>query len=271
MSENYKNILIIKPSSLGDIIMALPALATLRKSFPDAKISWLIRSEFAPLLENHPHLTSIIPFERKRLGKSLYSPSAMRALKLFLQQLKRSEFDIVFDFQGLFRTAFFGWVTGCEKRFGMANAREFAHLFYTHKIDQNHECIHLIDFYLKIIRAAGATHTGVEFVLPPALEASDSVDKLLKSHGIERDNYAVFISGSAHVDKCWPVVRFAALADKVSSQFGLPIVATGSANETDIIETLKSLAGVPIISLAGRTNLSELVALLGGAILLVVS
>lgn len=269
MSINYKNILIIKPSSLGDIIMALPALTALRRSFPDAKISWLVRSEFAPLLKNHPHLTSIIPFERKHLGKSFYSPAALHSLKLFLQQLRRSEFDIVFDFQGLFRTAFFGWITGCKKRFGMANAREFAHIFYTHKIAQNRECIHLVDYYLKIIQAVGATCTSVEFVLPPAPDASDSVDKLLKSHGIERNNYTVFVTGSAHEDKCWPVERFAALADKVSSQFGLPVVATGSAGETGTIEKLKSLTSATIINFAGRTSLSELMALLDWAKLVV--
>ena len=51
MEKNPKNILIIKPSSLGDIVLALPALSALRKGFPDAKISWLIRPEFAPLLK----------------------------------------------------------------------------------------------------------------------------------------------------------------------------------------------------------------------------
>jgi heptosyltransferase-1 len=269
MPPNYNNILIIKPSSLGDIIMALPALSALHRSFPDAKISWLVRSEFSPLLKNHPHLTSIIPFERKHLGKSLHSPAAMRSLKSFLRQLQRSEFDIVFDFQGLFRTAFFAWVTGCKKRFGMASAREFAHLFYTDKIAQNQESIHLVDYYLKMIQAAGAGDVGVEFVLPKAPEASDSVDKLLKSHGIERDNYAVFVTGSAHEDKCWPIERFAALAEKVSSQFDLSIVTTGSVSEGDTIERLKSIAGVPITNLAGHTNLSELIALLDRAKLVV--
>ncbi|MHC4172328.1 MAG: glycosyltransferase family 9 protein [Planctomycetota bacterium] len=64
MSKSFKNILIITPSSLGDIVLALPALTALRKSFPDARISWLVRPEFAQLLENHPHLTEIIPFDR---------------------------------------------------------------------------------------------------------------------------------------------------------------------------------------------------------------
>ena len=56
MSNELKNILIMKPSALGDIVLALPALLALRKSFPKAKISWLVRPEFAPLLENHPSL-----------------------------------------------------------------------------------------------------------------------------------------------------------------------------------------------------------------------
>ena len=269
MSGAFKNILIIKPSSLGDIIMALPALSALRRSFPDARISWLVRREFAPLLENHPHLTSIVPFDRKYLGKSWYHPAAMGALFSFLRRLNRSKFDVVFDFQGLFRTAFFGWVTGCKKRFGMANARELAHVFYAHRVPQDRESIHLVDYYLKIIRAAGASDTGVQFLLPQDPGAADSVGRLLRGHGIERDNYAVLVTGSAHADKCWPIERFAALAEKISSQFGLSVVATGTAHETGVIERLKSLAGVPITSVAGRTSLSELTALLNSAKLVV--
>jgi heptosyltransferase-1 len=269
MLANFENILIIKPSSLGDIIMALPALGALRRSFPDARISWLVRREFAPVLGNHPHLTSIIPFDRKHLGKSWYDPAAMRSLLSFLRGLKRSNFDAVFDFQGLFRTAFFGLATGCKDRFGMANARELAHLFYTHKIPQNRECIHLVDYYLKIVRTAGASDAGVEFVLPQDPGATEPVGRLLKSNGVERDNYAVLVTGSAHADKCWPVERFAVLADKISSQFGLSIVATGGAQEADVIERLESLTRVPITSLAGQTSLGELVALLNSAKLVV--
>jgi len=57
MSERPKNILIIKPSSLGDMVLALQALSDLRRSFPDIKIRWLVRPEFATLLQNEPHLT----------------------------------------------------------------------------------------------------------------------------------------------------------------------------------------------------------------------
>jgi len=160
MPELLKNILIAKPSSLGDIVLALPALRALRMSFPEAKISWLIRPEFAELIENHPHLDEIIAFDRKLLGKAWFHPGAFGALISLIRKLRRSEFDAVFDFQGLFRTASLAWLSGCKKRFGMANAREFATIFYTHKIPQNIECIHMVDYYLKIIQAAGASDFG---------------------------------------------------------------------------------------------------------------
>jgi lipopolysaccharide heptosyltransferase I len=269
MPESFKNILIVKPSSLGDIVLALPALTALHKSFPDVKISWLVRPEFAPLLENHPHLNEIIPFDRKSLGKAWFHPGAFGALLSLIRRLRRGRFDVVFDFQGLFRTASLAWLSGCKKRFGMAHARELADIFYTNKVSQDLDSIHRVDFYLKIIQTAGACDLGVEFILAQKPDAADSVGRLLKSHGIADGNYAVLVPGSAHRDKCWPTERFAALAEKISSQFGLSIVATGIAPEASVVERLKKLADVPIINLAGRTSLSELIALLRAAKLVV--
>jgi heptosyltransferase-1 len=268
MSGRFKNILIAKPSSLGDIVLALPALRALRLSFPEAKISWLIRPEFAELIENHPYLNEIITFDRKLLGKAWFHPGAFGALMSLIRKLRRYEFDVIFDFQGLFRTASLAWLSGCKIRFGMANAREFATFFYTNKVPQNAECIHMVDYYLKIIQAAGASDFDVEFVFPRNPAAEDSVRRLLASNAIE-DNYAVLISGSAHQDKCWPPERFARLADIITSQYNLSIIATGSVSESAIIEKIKENANVPIASLAGQTSLGELVALLKGARLVV--
>jgi len=269
MSEGLKNILIIKPSSLGDIVLALPALSALRKSFPDAKISWLIRPEFTPLLKNHPHLTDIILFDRKFLGKAWYHPGAFSSLVSLIRRLRHSKFDAVIDLQGLFRTASLAWLSGCKKRLGMANARELARIFYTHKAAQDRACIHLVDYYLKIIQTAGASSLDVQFVLPQDPAAADSISRLLTSHNIKPDNYAVFVPGSARSDKCWPIERFAALADKISSQFHLSIVATGTASETGAVENLQTTANVPIANLAGQTSLSQLIALLRTASLVV--
>ena len=268
--DNFKNILIIKPSSLGDIVLALPALTALRKSFPDAKISWLVRPEFAALLENHPHLNEIILFDRKFLGTAWFNPGAFAALVALVRQLRQARFDVIFDFQCIFRTASLAWLSGCKKRFGRAHAKELAHVFYTNKVAQDMECAHLVDYYLKITHIAGAGEgNGVKFVLPEVTEADESVARILTSHGIEDDNYAVLVPGSAHADKCWPTVRFAELADRISSQFGLSIVATGIEPEASVVKRIEEKANVPIANLAGRTSLGELMALLRAAKLVV--
>ena len=269
MPDSLKNILIMKPSALGDIVLALPALTALRQSFPDAKISWLIRPEFAPLLENHPHLDEIIPFDRKSLGRAWCCPKAFCALIRLISRLRRSKFDAVFDFQGLFRTAVLAWLSGCKKRFGKANSRELAHLFYTDQIKQDTESIHLVDFYLKMVKAAGADNLTVRFELPSNPADVDSVKKLLKSSGIDSGKFVVFVPGSAHKTKCWPPERFAELADKITSQFKLPIIAVGANSEKPLVEKIANLAKTSVINFAGRTSLKELVELLRSARLVV--
>jgi heptosyltransferase-1 len=289
MSQDLRNILIIKPSALGDIVLALPALSALHRNFPDAKISWLVRPEFAPLLENHPHLTEIIPFDRKFLGKAWYHPKAFAALVMLIRRLRSSRFDAVFDFQGLFRTASLAWLSGCKKRYGMADTRELAHLFYTHKIEQDHDSIHLVDYYLKIVKAAlqktedrrqksedrsqktedRGQKTEIKFLLPVNPHICDSVSNLLAGYDIKLGEYIVFVPGSTHSGKCWPVERFAALADRISSRFGLPIIAVGMEPDSSIIEAIKDLTDAAIINFAGQTSLGELVAMLKDAKLVV--
>jgi heptosyltransferase-1 len=269
MSNDLKNILIIKPSSMGDVVLALPALSALRRSFPEARISWLIRPEFAPLLENHPHLDEIILFDRKFLGKALHNGRAFAALVSLILRLRRAKFDAAIDLQGLFRTAVFGWLSGCRGRFGMAGAREFANIFYTHKIRQDHDTIHLVDYYLTIVGATGASETAVEFVLGIDLVAADSANELLRVHDIDPENYAILVPSSAHSDKCWPLVRFAELADRIASKFDLSIVATGTESEKPMIDHLNTLAHTRVVNFAGLTGIKELCALLKNARLVV--
>ncbi|MHC4623768.1 MAG: glycosyltransferase family 9 protein [Planctomycetota bacterium] len=269
MSKCFNNILIVKPSSFGDIVLALPALGALRKSFPRATLSWLIRPEYAPLLKDHPYLDNIILFDRRFLGKAWYHPGAMARLFSLIRLLHHRKFDAVIDLQGLLRTASLAWLSGCKKRFGIKNAREFAHVFYSHKVPQDIACTHVVDYYLKIVKTAGAHECGVEFLLPVDPAAADSVGSRLESDGIDVTNYAVLVPGSAHADKCWPVERFALLADKIHSEFGLSITAVGTAPEKSITARLSSLANSPVANLAGLTNVTELVALLKSARLVV--
>jgi heptosyltransferase I len=265
MPDAWKNILLIKPSSLGDIVMTLPALSALRRSFPHARIAWLVRPAFAPLIEGHPHLDEILYFDRNKLAKAWYCPFAMKALGSLIGELRRRRFDAVLDLQGLLRSASLAWASGCKHRFGPVWGREFAHHLYTTIVPRHADWVHVIDYYMKIIEAMGGSDLRVEFVLPEKPAAVAAVDTLLAQHNLTRERYAILIPGSAQLSKCWPPERFAALADRLSSEHGLSIVATGSAPESTMVEQIQSHARCPIVNLAGRTSLPELVEVLRSA------
>ena len=259
-----KNILIIKPSALGDVVTALPVLASLRANFPDTRISWLVRSEFAPILEMSPGLDEIILFDRKRLGKWWCNPAVFAELMRFLLNLRKANFDLVVDLQGLFRTGFFSWIAGCKKRFGMKDCRELASFFYTDTAGPCSDSEHVIDYFLNVASEAGCKKIVSTCDLIPPKEAEDNISTLLEKSGISRNNYAVFIPGSAHRYKCWPLASFSELASRIASKYSLKIVATGTSGEKDYIKQMVTSDG-PIVNFAGRTNIKELATLLKGA------
>lgn len=254
---------------MGDVVLALPALSALRRNFPDAKISWFIRPDFAPIIENHPHLDEIIIFDRKFLGKAWYSPRSFVALIKLINKLRENKFDAVFDLQGLFRTASIAWLTGSKNRFGIAHAREFAHIFYTHKVTQTTDCIHLVDYYLQIIQAAGASDLKVEFAFPQNHDDDKTIQNLLADRNIEPGKFAVLVTGSAHQDKCWPIERFAELAEKISARFNLKIVTTGSACEKRLTQKLKEITNVSVTDFAGELDIKQLISLLSQAAIVI--
>jgi heptosyltransferase-1 len=268
MVGGYENILLIKPSSLGDIVMALPALSALRRCFPQARLTWLVRPEFAPLIEEHPHLDEIVLFDRRRFAQAWRSPAAARSLLTLVSELRGRRFDAVLDLQGLFRTGLLSWLSGSPHRFG-PHWREMAYLFYTTSIPPRREWIHVVDYYLKLVGAMGAADLHAEFVLPEKPAARATACELLSRHSIDPGHYAIIIPGSAQSSKCWPAERFAALVDHLASEHGLTVAATGSRAERPTIEEIRNLSKHPVVNLASQTSLPELVEVLRGARLVV--
>src|SRR5436190_8740167 len=158
-----QRILIIKPSALGDVVHTLPVLKLLRTKWPQAQISWLIGSSFAGLIERHPQLNEVISFDRDRFSHASYNPFAAVELRRFIKNLKHRQFDLVIDFQGLFRSGLLTALTRAPVRVGFSNARELAHLFYTHHVPIDSMEQHAVDRYLAVTDALGCGREPVEF------------------------------------------------------------------------------------------------------------
>jgi lipopolysaccharide heptosyltransferase I len=255
-----RRILLIKPSAIGDVVHALPVLNLLRRKWPDAHIAWLLTPACADLLDGHPLLSEVILFERRRFGRGWREPAAAAGLVSFMKRLRRGEFDLVIDLQGLFRSGWMAWQTRAPVRIGFSNARELAPIFYTHRVDVGTTEQHAIDRYLKVTAALGCGDSPVEFPFHVTDEDRRHVESLVPAD----QPYAVLIPGTNWLTKRWPADRFAMLVKPLRDRFGLATVTAGSPDE---VELASQISGA--INVAGKTTLRQLVALLQRASLVV--
>ena len=265
MTENNKKILFIKPSAMGDIVMALPALKLLREKYPNAHIDWLVRKEFAPLLESHPLIDGLIIFDRKKIGSFWKSKESLKELLAFIRKLREGNYDLTIDLQGLFRTGLFSLITGSKQRIGMEMAREGATLFYNTKIAKPSFSDHIVDYYLKLISHKDVKIDDVQFPLNISGEDRAWVSEKLEALGVNLDNYVVLIPSASNEKKCWAAENFAAVCEKIHDKFNLDIVAVGTGNEREIVDNIQKNVRFKIANLAGETTLPQLCALLSKA------
>lgn len=156
------SILIIKPSSLGDIVHTLPAAALIRDAHPRATITWVINPEWAPLLRGNKSVDHVQIFPRDALGGFGMS----RHLLPWLRETSRLRPDVALDFQGLLRSALIGRISHPRAFYGMSDAREGAHLFYQHTAPVD-RIAHAVERYLQLVESVGVPVTRpLRFPLP---------------------------------------------------------------------------------------------------------
>ncbi len=258
--QDYRRILMIKPSSLGDIVHALPTLAALRRHWPQAHISWLVKRQWAGIVERAEGVDRVWPVDGGLTGW-LSQVSALRAVA----------FDLVVDLQGLFRSAAMAWLTGCSTRVGFANGREGSPLLYTTRVPVPTPEMHAVDRYLLVAAAVGATVRSV----PPVrfrirAEDREAVNRLLQAHGLVPGDGWIAMNVSARwPTKRWPLEHFAAVGDELQREGAGRVILIGGPDERADAESLKALMRTAPVDLTGQTDPGLLPALLESAALLV--
>jgi heptosyltransferase-2 len=227
VDRDFERILIIKPSSIGDVMHALPVLNGLRRRYPDAKISWLLSTACADLLNGHDALDEVIPFERKHFGRMWRSPSALVGFLRFIRDLRRRRFDLVIDLQGLFRSGFVTRASGAATRIGPDNSRELAGVFYTDRVAIPTLEEHAVDRYYRVAPMLGFADVPITFTLPVAETERVNAHGLLQVRGVDPDRYALVFASARWETKVWPVDRFAELVDGLQERLGLAVVLMG--------------------------------------------
>jgi heptosyltransferase I len=244
--RNSPKILIIRLSSLGDILHVLPAFASLRRSFPDSKIEWLVASKSAFLLKAVAGIDKLHVIDTSSLPRFPVDWSAWRQARDLIRELRARQFDVSIDFQGLLKTAWLGWLTGSRLRFGFSKdlVRERpAHWFYHRTLERPPNPIHVLALNQQLAELAGA-HYGTappDFTISP--EDYRVSDALLRQAQLKE--FIILNPGGAWPTKRWAPARYGMLAKRIQEELGIRVIVTTGPGEEDFYRTIALHCGEP--------------------------
>lgn len=243
-----RSLLVIKPSSFGDVIHTLPAVHFIKRAHPHLALSWLINPEWRPLLEDNPDVAEAIPFPRSQLRGPRNFPKAVRWARQLRKRLKP---DVALDFQGLLRSALIGRAVGARWFAGMSDAREGARLLHRQRVDIDPHA-HAVDRSLAFIRALGVGVDDAEATFPlPRGERPSGL-------GDFADDYLLLHPFSRGAGKSFSVPDVVAFCQRVQSN----VVIAGRADEAVATSLSEAAVGVSLIN---RTSIAQLIWLLRNA------
>lgn len=259
-----ERILLVRLSALGDVVHALPALASLRAARADAEIGWLVEDRNAGVLEGHPDIDRLFVFRRKGgLGGVAEVRRALRAWRP----------DVAVDLQGNLKSGFLTRLSGAPRRVGLpaGEAREASHAFTTEHVRPGPPREHRVDRARRIVAALGPGPRLPGRLPPVPGDARAAIDTALRARSIGPRTYAVLVPGTSAFGafKRWPPARFGELARRIRDARGLtPLVSFGPGERPLADEVVAASGGAAALAPETR-SLAELVALLDGAALVV--
>jgi heptosyltransferase I len=266
MEITPQRILVIKLSSLGDIVHALPAVSALRHRFPHSRLTWLVKEVWAPILEGNPDIDEILSVN-----------VSWRNWPEVIRTLRSGRFDLVVDFQGLFRSGLLSAITGATTRVGFARAREGATWFYTHHVPLPEDKpstwrlleVHAVDRNLAITGFLGGESSIPVFHLPQFSADLRAIDTMLQSAEVQDEQLIALAPWTRSAIKTWPHNRFVHLARELVQWPNVRVVILGGPSDVSSAGEFDILASQGLINLVGKLALRQLPPLLGRMHLLI--
>lgn len=252
-------ILIVRSSSLGDLVFMLPAISDIAKHVPDAQIDWVVEEAFKEIPAWHPAVHQVIPIAHRKWRKAWWSSESRQARAAFKETIRHTAYDIILDMQALMKSV---WVVrqvrgGVRHGLDWNSAREpLASLFYDVK--------HKVDFWQPaVIRQrllASLTFNYTYSGLPDfGLQAF--------TQGVEIEPYAVIMPSASREDKLWPEADWHAVFDRLT-QDGLRLkLLAGNERESERAQAL--IAHYPNAEVLPRMTLTEVAYVLASARIMV--
>ena len=239
-------VLILKPSSLGDVVQALPVLRLLKQHLPHSQIHWWLESGLVPLLEGDPDLAGIIPFERRRWSSPWHWDEAWRSLR----RIRAEGFDWVIDLQSLARSGLVAWLANGQRTVG-------ARAFYDIIVPRPSYNTHAVDWYLGVLPPLGVpVHNRFEW-LPERPAAARAIRERWPADGAR---WIALQPGARWLNKRWPVEHFAAVTRGMLARHpDLRLAILGGASDRALGQEIARVDQARCVDLTGQTSLLETV------------
>ena len=259
--------LLVRLGSLGDIVHAIPVAAALSRAFPSARIDWLVSAK-------HRELLDLVPvIDRRLVIKDRGDAVAGISLATMVRELRRSGYDVAVDLQGLLKSAALARLSGAQRVLGFSSRylrERLARPFYTDVYDPGgggmydpRELSHVVQMNLGLLTTIGIPVAPAEC---PITRVDTAIARAMRERAGNR--YVLVNPGAAWPNKRWPAGRFGAVARAIGERHGLKtIVSWGPGEEPLAQEVVRESSGSALLS--PSTSIADLVALIGGATLMI--
>lgn len=255
--KNAKKILIRGTNWIGDAVMTLPAIASIRMTFPSAEIQMLAKPWVAEVYKLSPDIDKIFLFNEPGEHQGIAGKIKLAS------ELNRERFDLAIYLQNAIEAAILGWLARIPLRAGYdSDCRGF---LLTHPVRRTKEIksVYQVDYYLNMVKSLGCKQVSREVTLS-ASKISDKAEHCLEERGISGIPVLIGLAPGAMYGpaKRWFPDRFGAVAKKLEGIFNSRVIIFGSKGDIEVAQTVQDAIGGTAINIAGQTDLSEAIALI---------
>lgn len=258
-----KRILIVKPSSLGDIVHAFPLVSSIKSFDPSIQVDWVVNSEFRDFVARNESVERVHSFPRSSWGKKGFWTRFLS----FANDLRNSRYDAVLDAQGLFRSGFLSRLSHSTRVIGFEDAREGGEFFYTERVAVPAP-LHAVRKNLLLLKPLGIPEKFTEpsFRYTPMDHAR--LDAILLQSGLESGEPFILIHpGAKRAIKMWPSLYFSELIRKLKNVQKEKVVLLGGAGDRALLDEIRTRAGTQNPILPGTVPIDFLPLLMKKAVL----
>ncbi|HEY7817931.1 MAG TPA: lipopolysaccharide heptosyltransferase I [Vicinamibacteria bacterium] len=252
------NILVVRLSSMGDLVHTLPAVAALRSRFPDARIDWLVEARHREVLRDNPDVNDLIEVDTLGWRRKLFSPRTWRDIRGSIAKVRERRYDLVLDLQGTVKSAVSAFLARSDRRIGFSSEHlkeRAAALLYTECVSTNGGRPHAIDRHLGLLRALDIDAKERSFRVALSETAEARAESELRQMGLS--DFAVLNPGASWETKRWSPEKFGRLATAIERDWNLPSLVVFGPGEEDLARAVVESSG-GAARLAPRTNVPEL-------------